>query len=114
MRKKLIAALVIVCILLAAAIGVLIFLEWGGNLAETEPSETSTAAPTAGTEASDVPVETTEETVGISLPTEGEEERTPEVTWVEEEQETVETMPSVDPDATFDPDENELPEVPVD
>lgn len=109
MRNKLIAALIVVCILLAAAVGVLLFLEQGGNLPDASNGES-----TAGQDHTDAPADDTEETVGISLPTEGEEERAPEVTWDEEEQVQVETAPSVDSEATYDPDENALPELPVD
>lgn len=106
MKKKLIAAIVVVLILLAAAIGVIVYME-------KEPTEDpqQTTAPEASvetTEATD-PVETTEETVGISLPTEDPDEVTPEVTFGEEDivpPVTGETAPA----ETEGPDANETPE----
>lgn len=107
MKKKLIAAIVVALILLAAAIGVIVYMERepSEDPQQTTAPEASTAEPTEESE----PVETTEETVGISLPTEDPDEVTPEVTFGEEDivpPVTGETTPM----ETEGPDANETPE----
>lgn len=113
MRKKLIAAIIVVCIFLATAIALLVYLENPGR--EEDPTQTNPGA-SAGVQSthedSQAPTET-EETVGISLPTEGTENLAPEFTWSEDNSIPPETAAPVDPDATFDPDENETPEMAV-
>ena len=120
MRKTLITALVVFSILLAAAVGVVIYMEnRAASDMPTEPSSVTTGESAADTQQTDAkpdetePVETTEETLGFSLPTEDPAERAPEQTVSEEEQQSTATAPSADPDATFDPDENETPQMPV-
>lgn len=129
MRKTLIALLIVVSLLLAAAVGFLIYMENDNDSPETTGPAAETTMPVeVGTEQTDPvetdPVETTEETLGFSLPTEDPDEVLPEQTFPEQDQpdatEPTEgnapaegTEPSVDPDATFDPDENETPEMPV-
>lgn len=120
MKKKLIAALVVAILLLIAAVGVVLYMELGHNAdpAGSGPAASETApvddrqpgaAETGKSgETTEVPEE---ETAGISLPTENPEEVGPEYTWPEDETGSVETAAPVDPDATFDPDENETPEM---
>lgn len=110
MRKKLITALIVVCILLAAAVGVLVYME---SRPSEQPGETTAPAvtETQGVAETTQPVETTEETVGISLPAENPDEVTPEDTFGEEA-----LVPPVTsggenvPETTEDPDANETPE----
>lgn len=110
MRKTLIAAIIVVAILLAAAIGIIVYMESAPSEQgdETTVPETSTVQPSEEAETEE-PVETTEETVGISLPTENPDEVTPEVTFGEED-----IVPPVTGDIptgeTEDPDANETPE----
>ena len=118
MRKKLITALVVAAILLAAAVGVIMFLE--SNPGETPTPGVETTAPAgdntkpsdAATEPSE-PAETTEpveETVGISLPTEDPDDVFPEETFGEEDEVPPITVDPSAPPATEDRDSNELPE----
>ncbi len=113
MRKKLTAAIIVVCILLAAAVGFLVYME-GKPTETTDPSTTGaeTTAPDGATQAQEETTEPTEETLGISLPTEDPAEVGPDMTFPSEEG-TGATAPSGDPDATWDPDENETPEMPA-
>lgn len=112
MKKTLIAALIVVSLLLAAAVGVIVYME---SRPDTNPVEStpgtseSIPADTKQEENTTAPEETTEETVGISLPTEDPDEVGPEYTWPENETGTQETAAPGDPDATWDPDENETP-----
>lgn len=115
MKNKLTAVIIVLAILLAAAIGVVVYLE-------TRPSETpehtdpvsSEVETTAGEEQTEAATEEpTEATVGISLPTEDPNEVGPDFTWPEEETGAQETAAPGDPDATYDPDENETPEMGV-
>lgn len=108
MRKKLIAALVVLAVLLACAVGVLIYLE--NRSADVPATEPGTEAPVDTTAASEEAVETTEEeTVGITLETEDPSDVYPEETFTDED---VVPPVTVDPDVpatTEDPDSNELP-----
>lgn len=109
MRKTLIAAIIVALVLLAAAIGVIVYME----KVPSEPGKETTAPATSATETTEMPaestVETTEETVALSLPTENPEEVTPEVTFGEEED-----IPSFPVETgtgeTEDPDANLTPE----
>lgn len=112
MKKTLITALIIVSLLLAAAAGVIVYMESRPDATPVESTPgTSESIPAdtqqeENTTASEQP---TEETVGISLPTEDPDEVGPEYTWPEDETGTAETAAPGDPDATWDPDENETP-----
>lgn len=113
MKKKLIVAIVIVCILLAAAVAMLVYLETRQPDAqnETQPGETVSSVETQPSAPETQPQESTEETVGISLPTENPEEVGPPVTFPEEGESEVVTTP---PDASEhipDEDENETPKI---
>ena len=117
MKKTLVAALVVAILLLIAAVGIVIYMETGsadpaGSApAITEPSdirESDAADTTAQEETTEEP---TEDTVGISLPTENPDEVAPEYTWPEDDTGSQETAAPVDPTATVDPDENETPEM---
>lgn len=104
MRKKLIAAIVAALILLAAAVGVVIYMETKGA---AEPGFTVPSGTTADvTEA--VP-ETTEETVGMTFPTENPDDVTPDDAFTDED-----IVPPVTGDAgtgeTEDRESNETPE----
>jgi len=109
MKKKLTVALIVLSLLLAAVIGVVVYMETGrmpaGSASTQGPSDGTDAAP----EQTDAPAatETTEETVGYSLPTEAPEEQAPVYDFPEEDQ----TLPeeTVDPQATQDPDEDVTP-----
>ena len=110
MRKKLIAAIIVVLILLAAAVGVIVYMEKAPAEAGEETTAPATTVPaTSGDETTEAPVETTEETVGLSLPTEDPDDVTPEATFGEED-----IMPSVPVETgtgeTEGPDANESPE----
>ena len=118
MKKALITAIVIAALLLAAAVGVLVYLQTGNGdhngeklpaASETTPAEN----PEGSGDDQQEPQQTTEETVGISLPTEDPDEVGPAYTWPEDEEGTGETAAPADPDATYDPDENETPPMPV-
>ena len=120
MKKKLIAALVVAIFLLIAAVGVVLYMELGNHAgpsgstpaaSESVPADTakSDTGETDGSENNSEKSE--EETVGISLPTENPEEVGPAYTWPEDDTGSAETAAPVDPDATFDPDENETPEM---
>lgn len=114
MKKTLIAVLIVLSLLLTAAVGVVIYMETRGEgtPAESTPgaSESTPAdsAQPSGDETT-LPEETTRETVNISLPTEDPDEVGPAYTWPEEEEGSQETAAPGDPDATYDPDENETP-----
>lgn len=118
MKKALIAVLIVLSLLLAAAVGVVVYLETRPGEApdestpgtsESTPADTQSAPTGETTE----PEETTRETVNISLPTENPDEVGPEFTWPENETGPQETAAPGDPDATWDPDENETPEMGV-
>lgn len=118
MSKKLLGALIVALLLVAAAASFVFFME---NRPEEVPGETvgtndgthqsdvSTTVPVEVTESTEQ-TEPTEETINISLPTENPDEMPPEDTFGEENM-----VPSVtvDPDVpatTEDPDANVLPE----
>lgn len=112
MKKKLIVAIVLLSLVLAAAVGAVVYLENNGRdvPSVTEPaSDVVTTAPQEDTTAPQETEATEEATVGISLPTENPDEVGPGYTWPEDETGTQETAAPVDPDATWDPDENETP-----
>lgn len=119
MKKTLIAVLIVLSLLLAAAVGVVVYLESKPGEApegstpgtsESTPADTQQTPASEGSDSQETePQETTEETVGISLPTEDPNEVGPEYTWPEEEDGTQETSATADPDATWDSDENETP-----
>ena len=118
MKKKLIAALIVAILLLAAAVGVVVYMELGRNEdpagstpAVTDPVDNRNPSSAEETDPEETTEEPTEETVGISLPTEDPDQVAPEYTWPEDETGSQETAAPVDPDATFDPDENETPEM---
>lgn len=120
MKKSLIAALIVLSLLLAVAIGVVVYMENKSNddpaestpaASDTNPDDTQENPSEQESETEDTAVETTEETVGISLPTEDPNEVGPEYTWPENDTEPDETAAPGDPDATWDPDENETPEM---
>ena len=118
MKKKLIAALVVAILLLIAAVGVVLYMELGNNeepAGSVPAASESVPADTQQTQGTTVPgtdsEEADEETSAVSLPTENPEEVGPAYTWPEDETGSVETAAPVDPDATFDPDENETPEM---
>lgn len=90
MRKKLIAAIIVVLLLIAAAVGVIVYMESGPGDA-TEP-------------------EVTEETVGISLPTEDPDEVTPEDSFGENDVVPPATDGIEYTGETENPDSNETPE----
>lgn len=116
MKKKLIVAIVLLSIVLAAAVGAVVYLESNhqNDPAVTDPSSAmDTSAPQEDTTAAQETEAPVEETVGISLPTENPDEVGPEYTWPENETGPQETAAPVDPDATWDPDENETPEMGV-
>ena len=109
MRKKLIAAIIAVLILIAAAVGVIVFME---SKPAEQPGETSSSdVPATVTEPAETEpaVETTEETVGLTFPTENPDDVTPEDTFAEED-----VVPPVTGDPTIGetegPDANEGPE----
>ena len=114
MKKALISAIIVVALLLAAAAGVVVYMETknGDQPAQSGPVG-SESVPADGQQTpadeENETQETTEETVGISLPTEDPSEVGPEYTWPEDEDGTGETAAPADPDATHDPDENETP-----
>ena len=112
MKKMLIAALVVALLLLAAAVGVVVYMETGTRANSAETGDPTDPADTL-VQTENIPEETTEaagqETLGISLPTEDPDEVGPEYTWPEDETGTAETAAPGDPDATWDPDENETP-----
>ena len=106
MKKKLIIALCVVALLLAAAVGAVIYLENRGS--EEEPS--AVGEPQVTTDATDETPEATEETIIISLPTENTEDVLPEETFGEEDLIPPVTGAPQEPGATEDPDSNETPE----
>lgn len=109
MKKKLIIALIAALIVLAVAIGVVVYFE---SNAQVDPGETTeaTAGETAGTEAQET-TEPTQETVGISLPTEDPADAMPEETFGQENEVPDYTM---DPDATAGTEDRESNETPED
>lgn len=118
MKKKLIVALVVALLLLAAAVGIVLYMEIGpkddpvgSTPAVTDPADVQQPGSSESGDAGETTGEPTGETVGISLPTEDPDEVAPEYTWPEDETGSQETAAPVDPDATFDPDENETPEM---
>jgi cytoskeletal protein RodZ len=122
MRNKLIALIIVLLILVAAAVGAIVYMEGRTSANPTGEStpDTSAAESAPGTEApvetTEAPQETVEETVGISLPTENPDEVTPEVTFDPEDTtpaQTVSPDAGQDEDATVDPDENETPQMPL-
>ena len=114
MKKALISAIIVVALLLAAAAGVVVYMERKNGDQPSQPGAVGTESAPAETQQDsqnqeNSAQETTEETVGISLPTEDPSEVGPAYTWPEDEEGTAETVAPVDPDATYDPDENETP-----
>ena len=114
MKKTLIAVLIVLSLLLAAAVGVVVYMETRGadepegsnpGTTESTPADTQLNPSEQETEAETIP----EPTVGISLPTEDPDEVGPAYTWPEGETGPAETAAPGDPDATQDPDENETP-----
>ena len=120
MKKKLVVALIALTILLACAVGAIVFLE--NRPADPNAEGTETAAPSAGTEADETapsdentePAETTEPTeepIEISLPTEDPNDVMPEETFTEEDEVPPAT---VDPDTTEGTEDRESNETPED
>lgn len=120
MKKKLLFALVALTILLACAVGAIIFLE---NRPDTpNPEGTEAVLPSNGTEAPEIPAtdentegaentEVTEAPIEISLPTEDPSDVMPEETFGEED----EVPPvTVDPEATEGTEDRESNETPED
>lgn len=120
MKKKLIFALVALTILLACAVGAILFLEnrpaapgTEGTEAVSPSGETQTPGNTEDAE-STVPAETTEATeepIEISLPTEDPNDVMPEETFTDEDRVPAVT---VDPDATEGTEDRESNETPPD
>lgn len=115
MKKKLIIALIVTAIVLAAAVGAVVYLE---NKPAADPAETTApvSGETAGTEGGDAEetteaTEPTEETIIVSLPTEDPSESMPEETFTEENEIPDYTM---DPDATAGTEDRESNETPED
>lgn len=116
MKKKLIIALIAAAIVLAAAVGAVVYLE---NKSVVDPAETTapTTGESVGTEGATDAAETTEatdpteETIVISLPTEDPSESMPEETFGEENEIPDYTM---DPDATAGTEDRESNETPED
>ncbi len=109
MRKKLIAAIVVALILLILTVCAAIYLE---NKSAEIPEQTSpeeTSAVDATVEITEAPAEPTEETVGMTFPTENPDDVTPEDTFTDEN-----IVPPVTDYSgtgeTEDPDANETPE----
>lgn len=114
MRKKLIAAIVVALISLAAAVAVVFFMENKSPFNEIGENGGESFVETTDEPKADVTAEPTEETVGISLPTENSDEVTPELTIAPEDfvpAETSDSDETQDPNATEDPDENATPEI---
>ena len=116
MKKKLIIALIAVAIVLAAAVGAVVYLE---NKPAADPTETKapitgesvgTEGATDAAEATEA-TEPTEETIVVSLPTEDPSESMPEETFGEENEVPDYTM---DPDATAGTEDRESNETPED
>lgn len=110
MNKKLIALLIVLAVLLAAAIGVVVYLESDSPEQTTPGTEDDSVVTTAPEDPTDEVIETTEETVGISLPTEDPNEVSPEETFGEEDEVPPVTVDPDVPATTEDPDANETPE----
>ena len=116
MKKKLIIALIVAAIVLAAAVGAVVYLE---NKPAVDPTETTapTTGESVGTEGATDAAETTEasepteETIVVSLPTEDPSESMPEETFGEENEVPDYTM---DPDATAGTEDRESNETPED
>ena len=113
MNKKLIVALCVALILLAAAVGTVIYME--GRSAQddtpaTVPMNTTAAADATAGAAEETTEEPTEETVGISLPAEDPDDVSPEETFTQEDEVTSETEAPQDPQETEDRESNETPE----
>lgn len=113
--KKLTAVIIVLAILLAAAIGVVVYLETRSDHIpeQTDPVSSEVETTDAQEENAAETEEPAEATVGISLPTEDPSEVGPDFTWPEEETGTQETAAPAEPDETYDPDENETPEMGV-
>lgn len=118
MKKKLIAALVIAALLLAGAVGVVVYLENrpSGN---PDPGKETTVAPVDPSDNTDMsapaetaePTEAEEETIGLTFPTENPDEVMPAETFSEED----EVPPvSVDPNAPQETEDRESNETPPD
>lgn len=103
MRKKLIAAIIVLLCLVAAAVGVIIFME-------SKPGESSGSENAVTDFETQDPVETTEETVGLSLPTEDPGEVAPEDSFDEDAFLPPATGSSGNSGETESPDANETPE----
>lgn len=113
MNKKLIALLIALAVLLAGAIGVVVYLESNSPEEGTPSTEGDTAITTAPEDPTEEIVETTEETVGISLPTEDPDEVSPEATFGADNEVPAVTVDPDVPATTEDPDANETPEVTI-
>ena len=114
MKKSLIAVLIVLSLLLAVAVGVVVYMESKANEDPAESTPGTTESTPADTQQNPSQQETETETipeatVGISLPTEDPDEVGPAYTWPEGETGPAETAAPGDPDATYDPDENEAP-----
>lgn len=96
MRKKLITAIIVVLFLIATAVGTIVYLE-------NKPGESTIPESTGN------PVETTEETVGLSLPTENPNDVPPEDSFGDDDAAPAATGSAI-PSETEDPDANESPE----
>ena len=108
MRKKLIIALIASVLLLAAAIGVAVYLT---NQSSEVPAGNQETAASDQTGKNDVQEEEpSQETVNISLPTEIAEEAAPEDPFDEDNVVTSVTVASDVPATTEDPESNVLPE----
>lgn len=114
MKKSLIAVLIVLSLLLVAAVGVVVYMETKPDedpagstpgASESTPADTRQDPSDPDTQPATIP----EPTVGISLPTEDPDEVGPAYTWPEGETGPAETAAPGDPDATYDPDENETP-----
>ena len=114
MKKALIAVLIVLSLLLAAAVGVVVYMESrsddqpSGSTPGVSESVPADSQQNPSGQATD-PEETTEATVGISLPTEDPNDVGPEYTLPLDGTGAQETVAPSDPDATTDPDENETP-----
>lgn len=107
MRKKLITALIVVALLLACAIGVLIYFESRNGDAPASGTE----APADANVSTEAEIETTEETVGITFETEDPADVYPAETFTDEDLVPPVTIDPDVPATTEDPDANEMPPV---
>ena len=99
MRKKLIAAIIVLLVLVAAGVGVIVYMETRNPSEQTGVSLPATSAPETTEAETEAPEQSVEATAGISLPTEESDEVTPEVTFGPEDTTPVQT---VSPDGNQD------------